>query len=348
MNSANKTVSAWLIVVCITIFLMIVVGGVTRLTHSGLSMVDWKPIMGFIPPIGETEWQATFEAYKKFPEYLLVNKGMDLAEFKSIFYWEYAHRVLGRSIGVIFFVPMILLWRMGKIEKPMMPKLIVGLILGGLQGLMGWYMVMSGLVDIPRVSHYRLAAHLSLALIILSYLFWLILDLHKTSRFQVPVAFKTLSMLILCLVSLQIVYGAFTAGLRAGLGYNTFPLMDGNLIAEAATMMAPMWLNFFENGAMIQFVHRLLGTLLLLVVAAVLGMSIQRKLQAPVVWTIAMLVTVVFVQYVLGILTLINYVPVSLGSIHQAVACVVLLGAVYLVYIARDSAVDLEQGKSGD
>ena len=348
MNSANKAVSAWLIVVCITIFLMIVVGGVTRLTHSGLSMVDWKPIMGFIPPIGEAEWQATFESYKQFPEYQLINKGMDLSEFKSIFYWEYGHKVLGRSIGIIFFVPMILLWWMGKIEKPLMPKLIVGLILGGLQGLMGWYMVMSGLVDMPRVSHYRLAAHLSLALIILSYLFWLILDLRETRRIQVPSVFKTLSILILCLVSLQIVYGAFTAVLRAGLGYNTFPLMDGNLIAEAATMMSPMWLNFFENGAMIQFVHRLLGTLLLLLVAAVLGLSIQRKLAGPVVWTTATLVAMVFGQYLLGIVTLINYVPVSLGSIHQAVACVVLLGAVYLVYIVRDGSVGVESGKSAE
>ena len=348
MNSANKAVSVWLIVVCVTIFLMIVVGGVTRLTHSGLSMVDWKPIMGFIPPLGETQWQATFESYKQFPEYQLVNKGMNLTEFKSIFYWEYGHRVLGRSIGVIFLVPMMLLWWSGKIEKPLMPKLIVGLILGGLQGLMGWYMVMSGLVDIPRVSHYRLAAHLSLALVILSYLFWIILDLHKTRRFQVPPAFKTMSVLVLCLVSLQIVYGAFTAGLRAGLGYNTFPLMEGKLLAEAATMMSPMWLNFFENGAMIQFVHRWVGTLLLVVVAAVLGLSIQRKLPGPVVWTAAMLVTMVLVQYLLGILTLINYVPVFLGSIHQAVACVVLLAAVYLVYVVRDRSVGVESGKTGD
>jgi cytochrome c oxidase assembly protein subunit 15 len=348
MNSANKAVSAWLIVVCVTIFLMIVVGGVTRLTHSGLSMVDWKPIMGFIPPLGETQWQSAFESYKQFPEYQLVNKGMDLTEFKSIFYWEYGHRVLGRSIGVIFLVPMMLLWWLGKIEKPLMPKLIVGLILGGLQGLMGWYMVMSGLVDIPRVSHYRLAAHLSLALVILSYLFWIILDLHKTRRFQVPPAFKALSVLILCLVSLQIVYGAFTAGLRAGLGYNTFPLMEGKLIAEAATMMSPMWLNFLENGAMIQFVHRWVGTLLLVVVAAVLGISIQRKLPGPVVWTAAVLVTMVFVQYLLGILTLINYVPVFLASTHQAVACVVLLAAVYLVYIVRDRTVGVESGKTGD
>jgi cytochrome c oxidase assembly protein subunit 15 len=348
MNSANKAVSVWLIVVCVTIFLMIVVGGVTRLTHSGLSMVDWKPIMGFIPPLGETQWQAAFESYKQFPEYQLVNKGMDLTEFKSIFYWEYGHRVLGRSIGVIFLVPMMLLWWLGKIEKPLLPKLIVGLILGGLQGLMGWYMVMSGLVDIPRVSHYRLAAHLSLALVILSYLFWIILDLHKTRRFQVPSAFKTMSVLVLCLVSLQIVYGAFTAGLRAGLGYNTFPLMEGKLLAEAATMMSPMWLNFFENGAMIQFVHRWVGTLLLVVVAAVLGISIQRKLPGPVVWTAAMLVTMVLVQYLLGILTLINYVPVFLASIHQAVACVVLLAAVYLVYLVRDRSVGVESGKTGD
>ncbi len=338
MNSANKAVSAWLIIVCVTIFLMIVVGGVTRLTHSGLSMVDWKPIMGFVPPIGDSEWQATFDAYKQFPEYRLVNKGMELQEFKSIFYWEYGHRVLGRGIGIIFFVPMILLWWMGKIDKRLMPKLIVGLVLGGLQGLMGWYMVMSGLVDIPRVSHYRLAAHLCLALVILGYLFWIILDLHNTRRFQVPQLIRSLSLVVLCLVSVQIVYGAFTAGLRAGLGYNTFPLMDGKLIAEAALMMSPKWLNFFENGAMIQFIHRWVGTLLLVFVAGLVGLSIQRGLPRPIIRSTVMLLIIILMQYLLGIFTLINTVPVFLASTHQAVACLVLLCTVYLVYIVRGDA----------
>lgn len=338
MNSANKAVSAWLIIVCVTIFLMIVVGGVTRLTHSGLSMVDWKPIMGFVPPIGDSEWQATFDAYKQFPEYRLVNKGMELQEFKSIFYWEYGHRVLGRGIGIIFFVPMILLWWMGKIDKRLMPKLIVGLVLGGLQGLMGWYMVMSGLVDIPRVSHYRLAAHLCLALVILGYLFWIILDLHNTRRFQVPQLIRSLSLVVLCLVSVQIVYGAFTAGLRAGLGYNTFPLMDGKLIAEAALMMSPKWLNFFENGAMIQFIHRWVGTLLLVFVAGLVGLSIQRGLPRPIIRSTVMLLIIILMQYLLGIFTLINTVPVFLASTHQAVACLVLLCTVYLVYIVRGNA----------
>lgn len=338
MNSANKAVSAWLIIVCVTIFLMIVVGGVTRLTHSGLSMVDWKPIMGLVPPIGDSEWQATFDAYKQFPEYRLVNKGMELQEFKSIFYWEYGHRVLGRGIGIIFFVPMILLWWMGKIDKRLMPKLIVGLVLGGLQGLMGWYMVMSGLVDIPRVSHYRLAAHLCLALVILGYLFWIILDLHNTRRFQVPQLIRSLSLVVLCLVSVQIVYGAFTAGLRAGLGYNTFPLMDGKLIAEAALMMSPKWLNFFENGAMIQFIHRWVGTLLLVFVAGLVGLSIQRGLPRPIVRSTVMLLIIILMQYLLGIFTLINTVPVFLASTHQAVACLVLLCTVYLVYIVRGDA----------
>jgi cytochrome c oxidase assembly protein subunit 15 len=347
MNSSNKAVSTWLIIVCVTIFLMIVVGGVTRLTHSGLSMVDWKPIMGFIPPIGDAEWQDTFEAYQQFPEYQLVNKGMDLQAFKSIFYWEYGHRVLGRSIGVIFFLPMIVLWLFGKIDAKLMPRLVVGLVLGGLQGLMGWYMVMSGLVDIPRVSHYRLAAHLSLALIILCYLYWIILDLYSVRRFQMPSLFRKLASVVVGLVSLQIIYGAFTAGLRAGLGYNTFPLMDGKLIAEAATMMSPLWLNFFENGAMIQFVHRWVGTLLLVSVAGLFGMAMGKKLPRPIVSASLVLVTLVVAQYLLGILTLINYVPVFLGSLHQAVACLVLLGSVHLVYIVRDvSGVSLNKLES--
>lgn len=336
MSTDNKVVTGWLAIVCLTILMMIVVGGVTRLTHSGLSMVDWKPIMGFIPPIGEGEWQDTFEAYKQYPEYKQVNKGMSLSEFKGIFYWEYAHRVLGRSIGIIFFLPFMVLLLMGKIERKLVPKLIVALILGGMQGLMGWYMVMSGLVDMPRVSHYRLAAHLVLALIILSYLYWIILDLRETPKVNVPRGFKLLCMGILGVTSVQIIYGAFTAGLRAGLGFNTYPLMDGELIASAATMMAPFWHNFFENGAMVQFLHRWIGALLLLLVVVLLGLSMLRSLPRRLVVTCGSLAGVTLVQFLVGVFTLLNYVPIMLASAHQAVACLVLLASIFLVYIVHD------------
>ena len=332
--------------VCIIIFAMIVVGGVTRLTHSGLSMVEWKPIMGFIPPLNDGQWQETFDAYKQYPEYQKVNKGMSLGEFKNIFYWEYGHRVLGRSIGLVFFIPFILLWLLGKIEKRLVPKLVVALVLGGLQGLMGWYMVMSGLVDMPRVSHYRLAAHLVLALIILSYLFWIILDLLDMQKICVSRWFKYLCFMALGIVSLQILFGAFTAGLRAGLGFNTFPLMDGRFIAEAATMMTPLWLNFLENGAMVQFVHRWLGTLLLLLVIVLFGLAVLSNVPRQLLVISGLLAIVTFAQFMLGVLTLINYVPIALASAHQGVACLVLLASLLLVYSVwiparRDAAIDV-------
>ncbi len=335
VDSNRKIVVGWLLLVCLTVFMMIVVGGVTRLTNSGLSMVDWKPIMGFIPPIGELEWQETFDAYKHFPEYQKVNKGMSLDEFKGIFYWEYGHRVLGRSIGMIFFVPFIALLFLKKIEKPYVPRLLGALLLGGLQGLMGWYMVMSGLVDMPRVSHYRLAAHLILALVILAYIFWIILDLRRAERFEVTTWFRRACVLLLCVTSLQILYGAFTAGLRAGLGFNTFPLMDGEFLAAAATMMAPFWHNFIENGAMVQFIHRWIGTFLLLLVSLLLVYAIATRLPRKLQVISAILLGITLTQYLLGVMTLLHYVPVALGSTHQAVACLVLLVNVYLVYVTR-------------
>ena len=335
MNSANKIIVGWLVLVCFVIFAMIVVGGVTRLTHSGLSMVDWKPIMGFIPPLNDGQWAVAFDAYKQYPEYRQVNKGMSLDEFKNIFYWEYGHRVLGRIIGLIFFIPFVVLGLLGKIEKRLVPKLMVAFLLGGLQGLMGWYMVMSGLVELPRVSHYRLAAHLVLALVILSYLFWIILDLLDLRKNNASRWFKSLCLTVLGVVSLQILFGAFTAGLRAGLGFNTFPLMDGRLIAEAATMMTPLWLNFLENGAMVQFVHRWLGTLLLLLVSVLFGLTVLGRMQHRLIVLSGLLAAVTFAQFMLGVLTLINYVPIALASIHQGVACLVLLASVLLVYSVR-------------
>ena len=201
---------------------------------------------------------------------------------------------------------------------------------------MGWYMVMSGLVDMPRVSHYRLAAHLVLALIILSYLYWIILDLRRTSKVNVSSGFKLLCTAILGVTFLQITYGAFTAGLRAGLGFNTYPLMDGELMASAATMMAPFWLNLFENGAMIQFLHRWIGALLLLLVVVLLGLSIAGDLPRQLKVACGTLVAITLGQFLLGVFTLLNYVPIALASAHQAVACLVLLASIYIVYIVHD------------
>jgi cytochrome c oxidase assembly protein subunit 15 len=310
---------------------MIVVGGITRLTESGLSMVDWRPLIGIVPPLNEVDWQQAFDAYKNFPQYQQTNSSMDLEAFKGIFYWEYGHRVLGRLIGIIFFVPFIILLALKKIEKPMVPKLVVGLILGGLQGLMGWYMVMSGLVDIPRVSHYRLAAHLMLALLILAYLTWLVLDLWGARRENVPVSFRNMVIVLAPVLFLQILYGAFVAGSRAGYGYNTFPLMNGELIPQIAWQLSPLWQNLFDNNAMLQFLHRWLGASVLIMTITLSVMSV--RLNVAVSRVTFLLLFTVLVQFLLGVFTLLNVVPIGLASLHQAGACFVLTVMVYLFYI---------------
>jgi len=299
-------------------------------------MVDWKPLSGVIPPITPLEWEAEFNQYKQFPEYQKLNQNMNLEEFKGIFYWEYGHRVLGRFIGLIFFVPFVFFWLTRSVERKYLPRLVGALVLGGSQGLMGWYMVKSGLVDVPRVSHYRLAAHLSLAMLILCYLFWLILDLSSTGREKIAPLLKNLITGFVILLSLQIIYGAFTAGLRAGLGFNTYPLMGQQLLADAATTITPFWVNFFENGAMVQFIHRWLGFMVLLSISAVFFVALSQTRSHRVNQAVAWVLGLVVMQFLLGVLTLINYVPLYLALAHQVFACLVLLGAVYLLYIVRD------------
>ena len=333
MSKADRAVAYWLASVCVVVFCMIVIGGVTRLTHSGLSMVDWKPILGAIPPIGEDAWQGAFDAYKQYPEYQKVNKGMELSEFKFIYYWEYGHRLLGRIIGLIFFVPLLVLISLKMISRKLVPKLFVAFILGGLQGLLGWYMVKSGLVDMPRVSHFRLAAHLLLAMFLLAYLFWFLLDICQVEKESVSNQIRRWLVIVTVLFGVQVTYGAFVAGLRAGLGFNTFPLMNGSFMAEAATMMSPVWLNFTENGAMVQFIHRWVAVLLFF--ASIAGF-ITAKNNSPRLfagWLV--LLVVLAAQFSLGVATLLFYVPISLASIHQAVAVVVMLVIVYLLYISK-------------
>lgn len=223
----DRSIIIWLVFVCLMIFAMVIIGGITRLTDSGLSMVEWKPLMGAIPPLTEAEWLRVFDLYKQYPEYQKVNSGMELSEFKFIFFWEYFHRLFGRLIGVVFFIPYVYFLFKKKIEKKLNKKLFIAFILGGLQGLMGWYMVKSGLIDRPDVSHFRLAAHFGLALTIIGYIFWIILGQINFSNQKLiyyPKLFWSLAILLVIL-SVQIIYGAFVAGLDAGLAYNTFPTM---------------------------------------------------------------------------------------------------------------------------
>ena len=331
MKATNLHLVYWLAIVSATILLMIIVGGATRLTQSGLSMVDWRPIMGVIPPLSHSDWSALFESYKQFPEYQKLNQGMSLEAFKTIFYWEYGHRVLGRLIGVIFFVPFLFFLIAGKIAQKWRLRLWIALGLGGCQGLMGWYMVQSGLIDIPHVSHFRLAAHLLLAFFILGFLFWLILDMLEIEPVSVKSSLRKLALGLAVIMGFQLMFGAFTAGLDAGRGFNTYPLMNGQFIADIAFSLNPFWKNFFENGAMIQFVHRWLGAIVFFGVILFGVLSARTNLRA----SSAVLVIITGFQFVLGVTTLVNGVPVVLGSLHQVVAVIMFLALVYLVHVTR-------------
>lgn len=332
--NANRALVIWLMALIATVFTMIVVGGITRLTESGLSMVEWRPLLGTLPPMTDAEWQRVFSIYKEFPQYQLVNRGMSLEEFQYIFYWEYGHRVLGRLIGVMFALPFFFFLLRGMVPDNLKLKLWVALALGGAQGLMGWFMVKSGLVNEPLVSHYRLAAHLSLALIIFAYLTWLLLGLLHTEQFRVSDRFKRLLTAFTVLLILQVLYGAFVAGNRAGFGYNTYPLMNGEWLPDIALSLAPFWHNLLDNNAMLQFIHRWLGALVLLSSGAMAWMAATTEHRRIKV-SAFMLLGAVVAQFVLGVLTLIYVVPVSLGSIHQAGACVVILCLVVLHFRAR-------------
>lgn len=326
---ADAAVIRWLLCVGLAVCLTVVVGGATRLTQSGLSMVDWRPVAGIVPPLTQADWQAEFDAYKQYPEYRKVNRGMSLGEFKSIFHWEYAHRMLGRLTGLLFFVPFMYFLFRGRIARQWTPWLWVALALGGLQGLMGWYMVKSGLVDVPQVSHYRLAAHLFLALAILALLAWLVLDMARARRHGISGSQKLLTWASAALLGLQMLLGAFTAGLKAGHGFNTYPMMHGQFLADAALTMRPFWRNFIENGVMAQFAHRWLGAALLAAVAALaLVAARNRKLAGPSL----LLAALTALQFALGVVTLLANVPVALGSMHQAVACLMVIVLACLAY----------------
>ena len=336
--SSNRSIIIWLLSVCALVFFMVIVGGITRLTDSGLSMVDWRPLMGAIPPLNEQQWLEVFEQYQQYPEYQKVNLGMTLSEFKFIFFWEYFHRLTGRLIGLVFFVPYVYFLIKGKLSRSLKIKLFIALVLGGLQGLMGWYMVKSGLVDRPDVSHYRLAAHLSLAFVIIGYIFWLIFDLVRPlEKLFYHRRLHLMLIAFLGLLSLQIVYGAFVAGLDAGIGYNTFPTMNGEWFPRAFFFLSPQWLNFFENNAGVQFIHRTIGWLILFFSIYIWFSFRKVELAAIQRKALHMLLGMVSVQFLLGVLTLVFVVPVSLGSLHQAGACVLFVLTLRAISLTRHS-----------
>jgi len=344
MNSIERRnqsiLGMWLMICCVVLLILVVVGGATRLTGSGLSMVEWQPVTGFIPPMNEETWMQEFDAYRASPEYQKLNYGMSLAEFKVIYWWEFGHRLLARGLGLVFALPLVWFWWRGIIPPRLRWPLVGLLVLGGLQGYMGWYMVQSGLVDIPRVSPYRLAAHLTLALIIFAIMFRLAMGLlwpapprREASRW------RGWTMALLALASITIVSGAFVAGLHAGLVYNTFPLMAGRWIPDGILGLEPMWRNFFENTATVQFTHRVLA-LTTLAVTLIIWFRVWKREADPVIRrTFHVLAAVAMGQVTLGIATLLMYVPVTLGTIHQGGAVILLsaiLSADYVVSRQRD------------
>ena len=321
------------------VFCMVMIGGITRLTDSGLSMVDWKPIMGAIPPLTEQEWLMTFKKYQAFPEYKLINQDMTLEGFKKIFFWEYFHRLFGRLIGLVFFFPYLYFFFKKRLDKKLNRKLLALFTMGGLQGLMGWYMVKSGLVNNPDVSHYRLAAHLMLAFVIIAYAFWIVLGLKYPNRkIIINVPLKKTVVLFSFLLVLQVLYGAFVAGLDAGLTHNTFPKMGRSWIPFDFTTLVTAWA-IFENTVVVQFIHRSIAWLLLLMTfimfyrTRTMNNSTQKK-------SIQLLAGFLFLQFILGVMTLLMYVPISIASIHQLGACVLILLLVRVLYFTFTSPQD--------
>lgn len=318
----NRKVFYWLLVGCLLIFIMVIVGGITRLTHSGLSISNYKLISGTIPPLNEVEWQRTFELYKLYPEYEKLNYDFSLQDFKDIFFWEWLHRVIGRSIGVVFIIPFLYFLLRKQLSRSTIKKCLILLCLGGFQGFLGWYMVKSGLIDRPDVSHYRLAIHLTAAFVAFAYTLWVALDIWYPIKKEIQKKFRDLIRLGLTLLLLQIIWGAFVAGLDAGWIHNHWPLMnDGKWIHETVTIeQYPVWKNFVEGKSGVQFVHRYLAYIVVAIIVVIWFKARKMTLTTTQKNGVNILVGLVLLQFVLGIFTLILQVPVWLGVMHQVAA----------------------------
>ena len=333
---ARRLVLTWLVSCCFLIFLMVVLGGVTRLTGSGLSMVDWKPLSGVIPPLSVTDWQQEFENYQGSPQFQQVNASITLARFQVIFYFEYAHRLLGRVIGLAFIVPFLFLWWRRVIHPSLVPRLLLVFILGGLQGLLGWYMVRSGLVDVPWVSPYRLTAHLGLAVVLYSYLWWLVLDHWLPGATRRTAAWHRRTGFALCaLVFLTLLSGGFVAGLKAGYAFNTVPLMAGEWLPPGYWVMEPGWRNVFENIPTVQFNHRVLGSASFLGLIAFVGVAWRRSACGHYRWLLGILGCAATVQVGSGIATLLMHVPIILAALHQASALLLVTISLCVAFSGR-------------
>ncbi len=319
-STPDVLVKLWLYCIAALVFCMVIVGGATRLTDSGLSITEWKPLLGAIPPLGEADWAAAFQKYTLIPEYQIQNRGMSLDDFKFIYWWEWTHRFLGRFIGIAFAVPLIYFAITGRLERRLCSRLVALLILGGAQGALGWYMVSSGLADRVDVSQYRLAAHLTLAAIIFAAIVWVALGINKNRR-KLSSSSQWFAVSLIVLVLFQIAAGGFVAGLDAGMGYATWPLMDGQWVPNGLWIMTPGWINLFENAMTVQFNHRMLAY-------AIVAATIFHAWKLGTIQSV-ILAAAVLAQACLGILTLLLGVPLAIALAHQAGAMLVLAIAIW-------------------
>ena len=332
----NKPVIIWLLSGCVLLFIMVMVGGITRLTNSGLSMTDWHLVTDTFPPTSEQTWNEAFEEYKKFPEYQKINIHNDftLDDYKFIYFWEWFHRFIGRIIGVVFIIPFVYFLIKKKLDASTIKKCIILLFMGGFQGFLGWFMVKSGLIDNPDVSHYRLALHLTFAFITFAYTLWVALDLIYPNKIEVILPLRKLARIAMVVLIIQIIYGGFVAGLNAGLIHNHWPLMsEGKLIHETVWIEQPTLLqNLTEGKSGVQFVHR---TLAYVVVGLMILLFVRSKkyslstLQSKSVKT---LILFVFIQFILGIFTLLFHVPLWLGLAHQLMAFLLLSAMTFTLH----------------
>ena len=332
----DRQVAIWLTACAITIVGMILLGGVTRLTDSGLSMVDWKLIKGVIPPITQADWQAMFLKYQQFPEYQKTNFDMTLDEFKPIFMYEYLHRMLGRFIGILFVLPFLFFVFNKRITSGLTPRLLILMILGGSQGALGWYMVKSGLVDNPHVSQYRLTAHLGLAVFIYGVIIWTVLDLVAIPKYRLP-DFMSFSYAITAMIFLMILSGGLVAGTRAGIPYPTWPLMGDSFIPKGLYDLQPFWLSAFEDMLTIQFNHRMFAYLIVVAVTVFAYRILRTKIDSSFRLVIYGFLSILGLQVTLGISTLVFYIPIPVAAAHQVCAIALISASLFVSHCFKNS-----------
>jgi cytochrome c oxidase assembly protein subunit 15 len=330
----NKKVIYWLLTGCFLIFIMIVIGGITRLTHSGLSISNYKLISGTIPPMNDIEWQNAFNLYKQYPEYQKLNTHFTLQDFKDIYFWEWLHRFIGRLIGLVFFIPFLYFLIKKQLTIPTIKKSILLLVLGAFQGFLGWYMVKSGLVDNPDVSHYRLAAHLTTAFVTFGYTFWVALDIIFPDKKQINKRLRNLIRVGLYVLFLQIIYGAFVAGLDAGFIHNHWPLMNESKFMHKTVLIeqSPLYKNFIEGKSGVQFIHRILAYIVVTFVLIIWYKAKKIYLTTYQSKGVNTLLLMVGVQFLLGVFTILLQVPVWLGVAHQIGAFLLLTAMTFTLH----------------